>query len=149
MFLITDSESTHKVTCTGKFLGRMSILWRAGHQILILAKILFLLFANSCIGSGPNRPRILIRHSRKYPRLIGILFFLIFEIHYVRHSLPTFRQSESGNSDISNFRVRKSLHWFRRFRPFRNSKIRARSVVNSGFFPVSGVVVQHWQNSKK
>ena len=36
---------------------------------------LFLLFANSCIGSGPNRPRIRIRHGRKYPRLFGILFF--------------------------------------------------------------------------
>ena len=43
--------------------------------------MLFLLVRNSCIGSAPNRPKILIRHSRKYPRLIGILFlFLIIEI---------------------------------------------------------------------
>ena len=43
-----------------------------------------LLFLNSCIGSGPNRSRIRIRHGRKYPRLIGILFFFW---SYVRHSL--------------------------------------------------------------
>ena len=55
---------------------------------------MFLLFANSCIGSGTNRPRVLIHHSRKYPRLIGILFFiLIFEMHYVRHSLHVFTRA--------------------------------------------------------
>ena len=66
-----------KLRLSWSFWGQCRFLWRAGHQILILAKIMFLLFANSCIGSGPNRPRIRIRRGRKYLRLIGIVFFLI------------------------------------------------------------------------
>ena len=46
-----------------------------------------LLFENSCIGSRANRPRIRIRHGRKIPRLLGILF--CFWSH-VRHSLHEF-----------------------------------------------------------
>ena len=66
----------------------VDFLWGAGHQILSLVKILFLLFTNSCSGSGPNRPWIRIRHGGKYPGYWqSCFFFLIFEIHYVRHSL--------------------------------------------------------------
>ena len=74
---------------------------------LILVKILFLLFTNSRIGSGPNRPRIRIRHGRKYPPLFGILFFfLIFEMHYVRHSLCVgFRQQTSQHSVGQQWRL--------------------------------------------
>ena len=36
--MIADSESTYKVTSIGKFLGWMSFLWRAVHQILILGE---------------------------------------------------------------------------------------------------------------
>ena len=45
---------------------------------LILVKILLLLFTNSRIGSGPNRPRIRIRHGRKYPSYLESCFFIYF-----------------------------------------------------------------------
>ena len=65
-----------KLRLLGSFWYHYQLLWRVRKQIMFLAKILFLFFANSWIGSGPNRRRILIRHSRKYPRMIGILFFV-------------------------------------------------------------------------
>ena len=36
-----------------------------GTKFCFWQKSCFRLFANSCIGAGPNRPRILIRHTRK------------------------------------------------------------------------------------
>ena len=66
-------------------------------RILILVGILLLIFANSTNGSGINRSQIRIRRGRKYPQLTGIkVCFLIFELHYVRLSLPDVFQDFGG-----------------------------------------------------
>ena len=75
MFLIADSESTHKVTSICRILVWMSIFMESWAPIPDFGKNFVLLFANSGIGSGPNRPRIRIRHG-----------FFIFEVHYLRQS---------------------------------------------------------------
>ena len=89
MILITIPVITHKVTIIS-----ISILWKAGHQIMIFVKIMFLLLANSCIGSAPNRHRSRICYDRKW--LVRILVFSVCDTFFLKlHS------SESQTSLLS------------------------------------------------
>ena len=62
-------------------------------------KIVFLLFANSCIGSGPNRSRI--RHGREYPlrKLFGFLYMMCATI--LREAENTFLRVSRDRGDTT------------------------------------------------
>ena len=91
-----------KVRLWGFFWNYHRLLWRVLNQILFLAEILFLLFANSAQRSGINKARGRVGKDRKYTPFFGSMFFLKFETHYVCHSLYVFL---TANGEIHIFWV--------------------------------------------
>ena len=65
-----------------------------GNEIMFLVEIMFLLFANRMQRFGKKFARSRVRNVRKYPPLLGILFFFLI----LCEPLPSFRHNYNHTS---------------------------------------------------